>query len=67
MIFVIYHDSTNISTSPFIDFFVHFLSEKKDDFEGCLKGVDDVLRVFEGCCSVFEVCLKGVWKNKIEV
>ena len=26
-----------------------------------------VLRVFEGCCRVFEVCLKGVWKNKIEV
>ena len=21
-------------------FFVHFLSEKRDDFEGCLKGVD---------------------------
>ena len=26
--------------SLFIYFFVHFLSEKKDDFEGCLKGVD---------------------------
>ena len=26
-----------------------------------------VFSVFEGCCRVFEVCLKGVWKNKIEV
>ena len=26
-----------------------------------------VLRVLEGCCRVFEVCLEGVWKNKIEV
>ena len=26
--------------SLFIYFFVHFLSEKRDDFEGCLKGVD---------------------------
>ena len=24
-----------------------------------------VLRVFEGCCRVFVVCLKGVWKNNI--
>ena len=26
-----------------------------------------VLKVLEGCCRVFEVCLEGVWKNKIEV
>ena len=26
-----------------------------------------VLRVFGGCCRVFEVCLKGVWKNKLVV
>ena len=26
-----------------------------------------VLRVLEGCFRVFEVCLEGVWKNKIEV
>ena len=26
-----------------------------------------VLRVFGGCCRVFAVCLKGVWKNEIEV
>ena len=24
-----------------------------------------VLRVLEGCCRVFEVCLEGVWKNKL--
>ena len=46
--------------SLFIFFLVHLFSEKKDDFEGCLK---DVLRVFEECCRVFEVGLKGVWKN----
>ena len=22
-----------------------------------------VLRVLEGCCRVFEVCLEGAWKN----
>ena len=43
---------------PFIE------QKKRDDFEGCLKGV---LGVFEGCCRVFEVCLKGVWTNQIEV
>ena len=32
-----------------------------------MKGADGCLRVFGGCCRVFEVCLKGVWKNKIEV
>ena len=25
-----------------------------------------VLRVFEGCCRVFEVSLKGVWKKNVE-
>ena len=43
-------------------FFVHFLSEKRDDFEGCLKGVDGcfkgVWRVLQGVCSVFEGCLE---------
>ena len=38
----------------------HFLSEKRDDFEGCLKGVD-------GCLEGVAGCLKGVWKNKVEV
>ena len=32
-----------------------------------LKVLMGVLRVFGGCCRVFEVCLKGVWKNKLEV
>ena len=40
----------------------HFLSEKRDDFEGCLKGVDGcfkgVWRVLQGVCSVFEGCLE---------
>ena len=40
-------------TPPFYEvptnfFPVHFLSEKRDDFEGCLKGVDG--------------CFKGVWR-----
>ena len=56
-----------VMKSLFIYFFVHFLIEKKADFEGCLKGLMGVLRVLEGCCRVFEVCLQGVWKNKIEV
>ena len=38
----------------------HFLIEKKDDFEGCLKGVD-------GCLKGVAGCLKGVWKNELEV
>ena len=50
--------------SLFIYFSSIFWAKNKDNFEGCLKGV---LRVFEGCCRVFEVCLKGVWKNEIEV
>ena len=53
--------------SLFIFFSDNFLIEKKDDFEGCLKGVDGCFRVLEGCCRVFEVCLEGVWKNKMEV
>ena len=53
--------------SLFIFFSDHFLNEKKDDFEGCLKGVDGCFKGVEGCCRVFEVCLEGVWKNKIEV
>ena len=54
--------------SLFIFFSDHFLIEKKDDFEGCWKGVDECfIRVLEGCCRVFEMCLKGIWKSKIEV
>ena len=60
--------------SIFIYFSAHFLSEKRDDFEGCFKGVDGcfkgVWRVLQpATCRVFEVCLnlKGIWKNKIEV
>ena len=30
-------------------FFVHFLSEKRDDFEGCLKGVDGCFKSVAGC------------------
>ena len=51
--------------SPFYEvpiylfFSVHFSSEKKMILK--------VVWVFEGCCRVFEVCLKGFWKNKIEV
>ena len=35
----------------------NFLSEKRDDFEGCLKGVD-------GCFKGVAGCLKGVWSSK---
>ena len=53
--------------SPFYEvpiylFFVKFLSEKKNDFEGCLKGVYEcfkgVWRVLQGVWSVFEGCLE---------
>ena len=49
--------------SLFIYFFSdHFLSEKRDAFEGCLKGVDGcfkgVWRVLQGVWSVFEGCLE---------
>ena len=30
-------------------FFRQFLSEKRDDFEGCLKGVDGCLKGVAGC------------------
>ena len=40
--------------SQFI-FFVHFLSKKIDDFEGCLKGVDVRFKGVAGC-------LKCVWR-----
>ena len=35
-------------------FFRPFFERKKDDFEVCLKVLKVVLRVFEGCCMVFE-------------
>ena len=47
--------------SLFIVFPNHFLIEKKNDFEGCLKGVDGCFkgawRVLQGVWSV----LQGVW------
>ena len=46
--------------SLFIYFSSNFLAKKRDDFEGCLKGVD-------GCLMGVAGCLRGVWKNKIEV
>ena len=48
---------------PIYLIFCPFSVRKKDDFEGGLKGVDGcfkLLRVFGGCCRVFEVRLKGV-------
>ena len=50
--------------SLFIFFSSIFLAKKRDDFESCLKGVGGC---FKGVWRVFDVCLKGVWKNKIEV
>ena len=47
---------------PYLFFSVHFLSKKRDDFEGCLKDVDGcfhgVWRVLQGVWSVFEGCLE---------
>ena len=54
---------TPLPPSPFYEvpiyFFPdHFLIEKKDDFEGCLEGVDGCFkgawRVLQGVWSVFE-------------
>ena len=53
--------------SPFYEvpiylFFRPFFDRKKDDFEGCLKGVDGcfkgVWRVLQGVWSVFGGCLE---------
>ena len=52
--------------SPFYEVPIYFfpsifLAKKRDDFEGCLKGVDGcfkgVWRVLQGVWSVFEGCL----------
>ena len=49
--------------SPYLFFFpIIFWSKKRDDFEGCLKGVDGCFkgawRVLQGVWSVFEGCLE---------
>ena len=53
--------------SLFIFFPTIFGAKKKMILKVVRRVLMGVLGVFEGCCRVFEVCLKGVWKNKIEV
>ena len=46
--------------SLFICFPSIFLARKRDDFKGCLKGVEGCLKGVAGCLKGVARCLKGV-------